>query len=369
MIRVEILNATRAALKPFVMLPFSLYEGDPNWVPPLIGNQLQVLSAPHKDPRRFFLVYEDDQPVARVMAGVDSGLNERLQKKYGFISLFECAQRPDYASAVLDAACAYLRELGMEMVIGPNSPTQDDLTKGLLVQGYEGPPVMLNAYNPPYYAEYFAKCGFVKHRDHFAYYMRMDEFNVQKVEEIVPRAMRRFGFRVEHVHFTKENEAKLLRDITRVIQEAFPQEWELSVPTHEDIARVYRLMRRYYRPEMTVIAYAGNRPIGFVAAFPDYNQVLKKMKGRLFPIGWLKYLFGKGKINGARCNMQFVVPEYQLKGVNTVMFYEAFLGAQKIGVKWVEGSPVDETNVVSINNTERAGSHLYRVYRQYEKAL
>jgi len=72
---------------------------------------------------------------------------------------------------------------------------------------------------------------------------------------------------------------------------------------------------------------------------------------------------------GARCNMQFVVPEYQNMGVNTAMFYEAYLEAKKLGIQWVEGSTVDETNAASINNTEKMGTHLYRVYRQYEREL
>lgn len=369
MIRVEILEQNRTALKPFVMLPFSLYAEDPHWVPPMISAQLTVLSSLKRENIRFFLVYDEDQPVARVLAGVDERLAERMEKKCGYISLFECAQKPDYARAVLDAACGFLREKGMEMVMGPASPTPDDLTKGLLVQGYEGPPVMLNAYNPPYYQEYFEKCGFTKHRDHYAYYMRMDEFDLHRIEEIVPRAKQRFGFRVEHVLFTRENEERLLRDITRVIQESFPAEWELAVPSYADVKRIFGLIRGYYRPEMTVLAYAGNRPIGFVAAFPDYNQVIKKMKGKILPLGWLHYLLGRGKINGARCSMQFVVPEYQFKAVHTAMYYEVYLGAQKIGIKWVEGSTVDETNVASINNNEKAGSHLYRIYRQFEKTL
>lgn len=369
MIRVEILAQTRAALRPFVMLPFSLYKEEPNWVPPLIGDQIRALCEKQDDPRRFFLVYDNNQPVARVMAGIDRRLNERLNKKYGYISLFECAQRPDYARTALDAACAFLKEAGAEMVIGPCSAAFDDFNKGLLVQGFDGPPVLFNPYNPPYYANYLEKCGFQKHRDHFAYYMRMDEFDVHRVEEIVPRAKKRFGFRVEHVIFTKENEEKLLRDVVRVIREAFPPEWEINLPTYEDILKEFRFIRRYYRQEMTVMAYAGNRPIGLVVAFPDYHQVLKKMKGRLFPFGWLKYLLWKGKINGARCNMQFVVPEYQNMGVNTAMFYAAYQGAKRIGIRWVEGSTVDETNAASINNTEKAGSHLYRIYRQYEKSL
>ena len=368
-IRVEILEQNRAALRPFVMLPFALYKEDPNWVPPLIGQQLKLLCEKRDDPRRYFLVYDGDQPVARVMAGINQRMNERLNRKYGYLSLFECAQKPDYARTVLDAACAYLKEEGMEGVIGPSSALFEDFGKGLLVEGFDGAPVLFNSYNPPYYAEYFEKCGFVKHRDYFAYFMRMDEFDLQRVEEIVPRAKQRFGFRVEHLVITKENEERHLQNIARVIREAFPPEWETNVPTYGEVVREFRFLRRFYRPEMTVMAFAGNRPIGLVVALPDYNQVMKKMKGRLLPIGWIKYLLGRGKIHGARCNMQFVVPEFQNRGVNMAMFYEAFTGAKALGIQWVEGSTVDETNVSSIANTEKTASHRYRTYRQYEKKL
>ena len=369
MIRVEILEPSRAGLRPFVKLPFMLYRDDPNWVPPLMGEQLKQLCQQAEGPRRFFLVYDGEKPVARVMAGIDERLNERLNRKRGYLCLFECAQRPDYARTVLDAACAYLKEEGMEEVIGPAGPGPDDFSRGLLIQGYDGAPVLFNPYNPPYYAEYFEKCGFAKHRDFFAYFMRMDEFDQQNLEEIVPRAKQRFGFRVEHVALTKENRERVLQNAARVIREAFPAEWEVNVPTYGDVARVTHRLRRFFRPELALMAYAGNRPIGLVVGFPDYNQVFKRMKGRVLPIGWLKYLLGKGKIHGARCCMQFVVPEYQHKGVNTVMFYEAFLGAKAMGLQWVEGSTVDETSVSSIANTEKMASHLYRIYRQYEKSL
>ncbi len=369
MIRVEVLEQTRAALRPFVMLPFRLYREDPNWTPPLIGEQLRSLCDNETGPRRFFLVYDGDKPVARVMAGIDERLNERLERKAGFISLFECAQRQDYARTALDAACAFLREQGMETVIGPSGDGVSDFGKGLLTEGFDGPPVLFNPYNPPYYAEYFEKCGFRKHRDHFAYFMRMDELDLRAMEEIVPRAQKRFGFRVEHVQWTKEKEDLILQNAGRVIREAFPPEWEWNVPTFGDLKRGVRRLARYYRPETTVMAFADKRPIGLVIAFPDYNQVLRKMKGRLFPIGWLHELLGRRKIHGARCVLQFVVPEYQHKGVNTAMFYEAYLGARKLGIQWVEGSTVDETSISSIANTEKMASHLYRVYRQYEKSL
>ncbi len=368
MIRVEVLEQNRSALRPFVTLPFHLYKEDPNWVPPLIQEQLRLLCQPQDGPRRFFLVYDGDQPVARVMAGIDERLNERLGRKWGYFGLFECAQRPDYARTALDAACAFLREEGMDTVIGPVGA--EEFSKGLLVQGFDGPPVFLNPYNPSYYADYLEKCDFKKHRDHLAYFMRMDEFDQQHMlEEVVPRAKQRFGFRVEHVQFTKENEERLMQNIGRVIREAFPPEWESNVPTYGDTVRVIKRLKPYYRPELMIMAYAGNRPIGLVAALPDYNQVLKKMKGGLFPFGWLQKQLNVSKIHGARCVLQFVVPEYQHKGVNTAMFFEAFLAAKAMGIQWVEGSTVDETSISSITNTEKLASHLYRVYRQYEKSL
>lgn len=369
MIRVEILKPTRASLKPFVMLPFQLYRDDPNWVPPLIGQQLRSLCRASDGPRRFFLVYDGEQPVARVMAGINERLNERLGRKYGYLGLFESAQRPDYARSALDAACAYLKEEGMERVIGPAAVGMDEFSKGLLVKGFDGPPVLFNPYNPSYYADYFEKCGFTKHRDYLAYFMRMDEFDQHALEEIVPRAKKRFGFRVEHVQLTKENEERVLRNVARILRESFPPEWEWNVPVYGDLVRQSKNLRRFYRSELAVMAYAGNRPIGLVFAVPDYNQVLKKMKGRILPIGWAKYMLNKGKIHGARCSMQFVVPEYQHKGVNTAMMYEAYQGAKQIGIQWVEGSTVDETSIPSITNTEKLASHLYRVYRQYEKSL
>ena len=367
MIRVEILEQNRAALRPFVMLPFSLYREDPNWVAPLIGRQLKQLSEKQHDPRRFFLVYDGDKPVARVMTGINERLNERIGRKCGYLSLFECEQKPDYARTVLDAACAYLQEEGMETVIGPLDG-DNIFSKGLLCQGYDGTPVLFNSYNPPYYNEYFEKCGFVKHKDYLAYFMRMNEFD-PKIEEIVHRAKQRFGFRVEHVNVTPDTEDRVLQNIARVIREAFPPEWEANVPTYADVVKIMKGMRRYYKPEMTVMAFAGNRPIGLMAAIPDYNKVLKAMKGRVLPIGWLKYLLGKGGIRGARCCMQFVVPEFQNRGVNLAMFQEAYAGAKQLGIQWVEGSLVDESSVPSIANTEKLASHLYRVYREYEKDL
>lgn len=374
MLRVEVVKQTHTALKPFVELPFSIYKGDPNWVPPMVHDQYLALMGKRNKlfeygKQRFFVAYDDDKPVARVLAGVDEFANERTGRKEGYISLFESYPNIDYAKAVLDAAAGALREWGMDTVTGPVAPTYDMFNRGLLVQGFDGPPVLYNPYNPPAYAEYLTKCGYQKRKDYFAYFMSMADFNTARFEPIVQRVQKRFGFRVEHICFTASNKRKLAADIVRVITQCAPDTVDAQMPTVDDMFEEMKVFKAFYRPETSIMAYAGDRPIGLALFFPDYNQIIKRIGGRMFPFGVLQYIIGRSKIDGVRCNMQYVIPEYQNHAVNAVMFYEAFTAARSLGIKWVEGSTVDETNAVSINNTVKAGGKLYRTYRQYEMKL
>lgn len=373
MLHIEILEKTKRGLRPFVMLPFSLYKGDDNWVPPLLHYQYEMLlgkenSMLYEGECRFYMVYDDERPVARVLAGVDHRLNERLHDTRGYFSLFEAEDNQEAVNMLMDAASSYLAALKATRVVGPTPPTVDDFGKGVLVKG-EGRPVFLNPYNPPYYEQLLLNAGFSKHRDHYAYFIRLNELNFDKYEPIIERAQKRFHYRVEHVRLTRANREAKLRDMARVIREAFPENWELNPPTLKDIEAEERTIRFCYRWEMTVMAYAGDRPIGLVVCFPDLNTLIQKTNGRLFPFGWASLVFGKNRIDGVRCAMQFVVPEYQNMAVNTAMLMKAAQACKRIKINWVEGSTVDETNAVSLNNTERVGAKLYRVYRQYEKKL
>lgn len=374
MLHIEILEKTKRGLRPFVSFPFALYRDDANWVPPMLKYQYDTLLSKgnallHDGECRFFMLYDDERPVARLLAGVDRRLNERLRQSLGYISLFECEDNQEAAKLILDAGCSYLKALKVERVIGPTPPTVGDFGKGVLVQGFDGAPVFLNAYNPPYYEALFLAAGFTKHRDHLAYFMRLKDFDSDRLEPIIQRAQQRFGYSIQNVRLTGPDREKKLRDMVRVLHEAFPVNWEMNPPQLTDIENALRVLRRVYRPEMTVMAYAGERPIGLVVSFPDYNELIKKTGGRLFPFGWAALLLQKNAIRGARCAMQFVVPEYQNMAVNMAMLCRSVECSRRIGIEWVEGSTVDETDAVSVNNTERMGAKIYRVYRQYEKKL
>lgn len=371
MIHVEALEQTQKGLRDFLDLPFRLYKKDSNWVPPLydmqfhslLGSENPLLAGPHA----FFVVYDDDRPVARVLAGVDRRLAERLGEKRGYLGMFECESNMEYARAVLDAAVAYLKNAGMEKIVGPKSPGFIDFSNGLLVDGFDGPPMVFTPYNPPAYGDFFTQYGFVKHRDYYAYWLDLDDFPIQDYKELAIKAQNRFGFRVEHLELRRENLEEKARQITEVIDAAFPADWELSPPTEADILAELKTLLRFATSELMAMAYAEDgKPIGIFLGMPDYNHLLQPVRGRMFPFGWLRMLFGRRSVRAARCCMMFVRPEYQNKAVGIVMTLSAYERARKMGIRVVEASTIDETNVLSILNTERTGAKRYRTYRQYE---
>lgn len=371
MIHVERLEKTKKGIRDFMELPHRLYRKDSNWIPPMYRMQLKLLLGENNPllsgEHTFFMAYDDDRPVARVLAGIDERLNERIGEKRGYISLFETENNMEYARAVLDAAAAYLRGLGMVRIVGPNTPGFDDFTKGLLQEGFDGPPMVFNPYNPPYYNDFLTAYGFVKHRDHYAYRLFLRDFPDNAYQGISELAQKRFKFRVEHANLSGTNAHRLAEEAARVIDEAFPEEWELLPPTTEDIQAEMQSLLHYTKTDLIVMAYAGDRPIGILVCFPDYNRLLRHTKGKLFPFGWLALLFRR--VTAVRCSMMFVTPDYQNKAVNVAMTLAAYAKAKASGIEEVEASTIDETNLPSILATERTGAKRYRVYRQYELTL
>lgn len=374
MIHVEIIKPQAAALKPFIQLPFDIYKNDPNWVPPLRSDLVRCLIGKSNDffqsgIQRIFLAYNNDQPVARVLAGIDMNKARHPEGAAGFISLFESYDNYDYASAVLDSAVKFMQEHGAASVIGPIAPRYDLLNRGLLVEGFDGPPVLENAYNAPYLPEFLQRYGFEKWRDYLAYEIKTSQIPVDRIQPMASKISQRFGFRIEHVDFTKSNLIRISQDMSSIICEATPEDAGVYLPTPEDLLQLFRRIKPWLRNEIAVIAYAGQRPIGCVVGFLDSSPSMQKTDGRRLPHNWLRRLIKTMGTKSSRCPIQYVIPEYQNRAVNAVLLAEAVEGAKKLGIETIEGSLVDETNMVSINNTQTAGGKLYRRYRVYQKNL
>lgn len=360
-------------LKKFIDLPWELYKDDKYWVPPLRRQQFHSLRGKNNPllaagPHTFFLAFSGEKVVGRIMAGINTKLNEKKNKNEGYISLFESVNNKDVAFSLFQAAAGWLQERGIATMVGPVSPTNGDDYRGILIKGFDGPPVLMNSYNPPYYQDFFAEFGFQKYLDLFAYYLKAEEMDVARYGRVVAYAMKKYNFRIDR--FDQKNFRREAEDIKKILDLAMPDSWEhLAPPSLEEIEKEMASLIRFMDEDLVYIARSGEEPIGFVVALPDYFQVLKKLNGRLFPFGFLKFLWYKRKITGIRIFMQFVVPKFRNKAVNSAIYHQLMLEAQKKGYLFGEGSTIAEINKESIRNVERVGGKLYRIYRIYQKDL
>ncbi|NLY90610.1 MAG: N-acetyltransferase [Firmicutes bacterium] len=372
MLQIEEIQGVKG-LKQFIALPWAIYNKDPNWVPPLRQQFLRTLQGKNNPllangTHTFFLAMDEGKVIGRVLVGVNQKLNREKGKNEGYIGLFEVFDDREAAFALFEAASAWLRARGLTSVVGPVSPTNGDDSRGILIKGFDGPPVLMNSYNPPYYQRFFEEYGFEKNMDLFAYYLDVKNLDDERFARVVSYAMRKYHFRIDR--FDRSRLEREIRDIKTILDLAMPASWgHLTPPSLEEIRAEVRSLLQFMDPDLVYIARSGTEPIGFVVGLPDYNQVLKRLNGRLFPFGWAKFLWYKRRITGARVFIQFVVPKFRNKAVNSAIYHRLMVEARKKGYIYGEGSAIAEMNKESIRSVEGAGGRLYRVYRIYRKEL
>ena len=372
MYEVKVLEKKSRHIKKFINLEFKLYRGDQDWVAPLKSDTKKMLKGKgnplfENGDQAFFMVYKGKKPVGRILVGIDEQLNRVRGFKQGFFSMFECIDDEDACKALLDAAGSWLSDKGMERMIGPLSPSNGDDRKGFVVMG-EGSPVLLNAHTKRYYPNLVEKYGFQKNDDHYAYLFNTGDFDLNRHRKAVEYAKKKGGFRVDKI-----NEKDIVgeaRAIHRILENSVPEEWDyLVTPSLEAVIDEFKNLLQFYDGHYCYIARKGDIPIGFMVALPDYNQVLKRMKGKILPLGWAKYLIYKRRITGARAIIQMVDRNYHNMGVNYAMYFEAYKDWQATKIEFIEASCIDETNLQSRLGVERAGGKHYRTYRTYKLDL
>ncbi len=373
MLYVKEIAPTRGALRDFVRFPLTLYKDDPNYVLPSVEQQVGGLLGRHNalisnGVQSFLMAFDGETPVGRLLAGIDFRVNQRLGERRGYISLFECIDSQEAADALFDAAKKFLKLNGITSVIGPSPAMFDDFGAGLLLEGFDTPTAYLSPYNPPYYAKLFDNAGFTPYRDNFAYDLPLDTMENTRYESVLHLAGKRFGYRVQSVDLRSDLKQKS-RALARVIAESTPPEWEVIPPTSETLYRELKNIRRVLWPDFSLMAYAGDRPIGLLLIIPDCNPILKGLKGRVFPVGTFRMLFWRSYIRAVRTVMLYVVPEYQNKGVEAVMIQQALDAVRRNNLRQAEASMIHDKNLKMRLAVEKLGGSIKRVYREYRIEL
>lgn len=374
MIHVREIVPSHSTLRDFVRFPLSLYKNDPNYIIPSIEQQVRGLLGRHNaiitnGVQMFLMAYDGEKPVGRVLAGIDFRVAQQHDgQRQGYISMFECVDDQAVADALFTAASAFLKVNGMTEMVGPNPTMFDDFGVGLLAEGFDKEPTFLSPYNLPYYTRLFENAGFEKYRDHYSYDLPLEDIHDERYESVMRRAGKRFGYTVENVN-VRHDLKRRSREFARIIAESTPPEWDVVTPTSETLYRELKRIKQILWPDYMFVAYAGTRPVGLLIAIPDFNPLLKGLKGRMFPVGNFRMMFHRSYIRRMRTVMLYVVPEYQNKGVFAVMTSRALAAARQNGIKQAEASLVNEQHLKLQLGVERMGGTISKVYRQYRKEI
>ena len=364
--------ADRADLNRFIRFPWRIYANDPVWVPPLLSDLKTVLDRrrhpfhQHADVE-YFLARRGDEVVGRIAAIVNHRHNEFHGEKTGFFGFFECIDDGDVARALLETAEAWLRERGMERVYGPESfSTNEESGLGLLVDGFDKPPVIMTAHTPPYYPKLVEGAGYVKAKDLLAYWL-----DDQRPPERLVRGVERLQ-QAERVKLRTLNLKDFAGEVGR-IKEIYNSAWERNwgfVPmTDAEFDHLARQLRPVVNPRLCAIAEVDGEPVGFALALPDFNQALKHVNGRLFPFGIFKLLWYRRKIDTLRVLTLGLKPGYRQKGIDAMLYLHIFREGVAAGFKQAECSWILEDNWDMRRGLERMGARVYKTYRIYEKSL
>jgi hypothetical protein len=314
------------------------------------------------------LAEREGRAVGRLAVLINHVHNRKYNEQRGFFGFFECVNDAIVARSLFEAAHAWLRQRGMTAVRGPVNPSLN-YTCGLLVDGFDRPPCFLMTYNPPYYAALVESCGFAKSQDLYAYEMDTSRLAVltARYKPAVLAALE--SFKLVFRPFDPGKYQQQTETYLDIYNRSLEGTWGFTPLQPREARHIAGELRQVIVPELAVFAEIGGQPIGAVLTLLDYNQILRKLNGRLFPFGFVRLLTGRRHITAARVMAINMVPGYQSAGLGIVLLDNLVVAVAKWGIECYEFSWVLESNVRSRGTLERAGVKRTKTYRIYDKIL
>ena len=369
---------SKADWHAFHHLPYRIYAGDPNWVPPLLLERRFHFDPKHNPyfqhaKAEFFIARRGGEVVGRITAQVDRLHQERYRDFTGHIGFIEAIDDQAVWDALFQAAEAWLRAEGMKRAIGPVSFSMWD-QPGLLVEGFDTPPQVMMNHHLPYYAARIIATGYVKAEDLIAYNYT-PEAKTDRLEKLLARATRGGEVTLRNIRMDKEHFRSEVDMLLDIINDAWSDNWGYVPMTKAEIDDLAGILRLLLRPGDVAIAEYKGDPAAFAAIFPNLNEAIRDMKGRLFPFNWIKLLW-RMKVKRpktARMPMMGVRKALQASPIGAALALSVIRSVRAFnfdrGATHGELSWILERNDKVRHVIEMVGGVPYKTYRLYEKAL
>jgi len=361
---------TKKQFKEFIRFPWKVYSKNSPWVPPLISDTAKILSE-NKNPfwmhakKQLFLAYDNsNNVVGRIMAAVDYSYINFHNDKCGFFGFFECFDRIEIAKALFSAAENWLKEHNIYKMMGPMNPSANDEC-GFLLEGFDISPSLMMSYTPEYYLGLAEQCGLKKIKELYAYDMDVKEDSrISRLEKAVSMVKEKLPT-LEIRSIQEDRLEEDLKAAISVYNSAWEKNWGFVPWSKEEFIAIASKLKVFMVPEMIIFATVANSPVGVLISLPDYNQVLKRLNGRLLPFGIFKFLYYKRGIDSLRLMVMGVIEEYRHKGIEAAMYERGLKNAIKIGYKHCELSWVLDDNIMTQRTIKMMNGRMYKKYAIY----
>ena len=367
---------SRRHRRRFIDFPYAFYSGNPHWVPQLrkeivhIMNRKRNAFFEHGD-MAFFLALDDTGQVVGRIAAIRNGMHLKAHgDDVGFFGFFECEERYETATALFEAAAAWVRARGMRVLRGPTNPTMND-NSALLISGFDRMPAILMPYNPPYYHQFLKRWGFEQVMKIWAYYIHYKHANFDRLirgAAIVKR--RNPGLTLRTLDMSRfYEEAEIMREIWN---DGWQHNWGFVPITEREFRQLAKEFKSIVDPRVCFILEKDGEPVAFSVSLPNINPALKKLPdGRLFPFGLLKILLHEkfGGFNEIRMPLMGVKQAYHGRAFDVLPVLETMLRAPEIGYPACETSWVLDSNTILRNLLEAIGTAEDKQYALFEKNI
>lgn len=364
----------RSAKRAFWALPQRLYRNDPHWVPPLLLERHELLSArnPLVEHARWqaWLAKRGDQVVGRISAQVDTLYEQTHGERVGYFGLLEAEDDPQVFAALLGAAEDWLRGQGMTQIRGPFNLSINEEC-GLLVDGFDTPPMVMMGHALPYYGPRIQEQGYAKAKDLLAYIVDADFRFSPAAQRVIERERDQVTLRpldLKHL----DRDIAILRDI---FNDAWAGNWGFVPFTEAEFGQLGQLVRWLVDPGFVQIAEVAGEPVAMIAVLPNLNEAIADLHGRLLPFGWVRLLW-RLKVRhpkAVRVALLGVRQRLQRTRLGTALAMLVVDAVRQTGLRrgvtQAEMSWILEDNRGMRSIIESLGSRCYKRYRIYGKAL
>ena len=341
---------TKGGLKKFVKWGIDLYKGNECFVPPLVMDDVNTLD-PHNNPAFdfcesiYFMAYDDGKPVGRIAGIINNVVNEKTGKKtlrFGWVDFID---DPRVSETLFRAVEVWGRSKGMEEIVGPLGFSDMD-PEGMLVEGFDQEGTMATIYNYPYYPKHLEAMGFEKEADWVEFRMTVPDGIPERYQRISDIIKRKYELSTPKYTSAKNLVKDYGQEIFQLINEAYSELYGYSPLTPRQINRYISMYIPVLRLDnISLIVDKDKKLIGVGIAMPSMSKALIKCRGRMFPFGWIHLLKAlRGQNDVVDLLLVAVKPEYQSKGVNSLLFTDLIPCFIKNGYKFAESNPELELN-------------------------